>query len=169
METGICLIEANQPIYPLELVRRMRTQRAMLIQTSMQFRFVCEALYHVHAERIVVPLPMANSSDARASGGVVRPSRTLTPTPPPSPALTPPPLPYSSRPSSASGKDEQPQLGAQRKHSSSSSSSSSSSGAATSTSSTSSSTKSSKANVHEDGEEDAASSAGSTSKRVKKK
>ena len=57
METGICLIEANQPIYPLELVRTMRAQRAMLIQTTMQFRFVCQALYHVYKDKVVEPLP----------------------------------------------------------------------------------------------------------------
>ena len=33
METAMCLIEANQPVYPLELVRCMRRQRAMMIQT----------------------------------------------------------------------------------------------------------------------------------------
>ena len=33
METAMCLIEANQPVYPLELVRAMRRQRAMMIQT----------------------------------------------------------------------------------------------------------------------------------------
>ena len=34
METAMCLIEANQPVYPLETVKVMRDQRAMLIQTS---------------------------------------------------------------------------------------------------------------------------------------
>ena len=34
METAMCLIEANQPVYPLDIVRQMRDQRAMLIQTS---------------------------------------------------------------------------------------------------------------------------------------
>ena len=33
METAQCLIEAQQPIHPLELVNRMRDQRAMMIQT----------------------------------------------------------------------------------------------------------------------------------------
>lgn len=56
METGICLIEANQPVYPLELVRVMRNQRAMLIQTSTQFRFVCEALHRVYRDRLICPL-----------------------------------------------------------------------------------------------------------------
>ena len=34
METAMCLIEANQPVYPLSTVRQMRDQRAMLIQTA---------------------------------------------------------------------------------------------------------------------------------------
>lgn len=34
METAMCLIEANQPVYPLSIVRQMRDQRAMLIQTA---------------------------------------------------------------------------------------------------------------------------------------
>ena len=34
METALCLIEANEPIYPLEILKSMRDQRAMLIQTS---------------------------------------------------------------------------------------------------------------------------------------
>ena len=34
METAMCLIEANQPVYPLDIVRQMRDQRAMLIQTA---------------------------------------------------------------------------------------------------------------------------------------
>ena len=34
METAMCLMEANQPVYPLDIVRQMRDQRAMLIQTA---------------------------------------------------------------------------------------------------------------------------------------
>lgn len=48
METAMCLIEANEPVYPLEIVRTMRDQRAMLIQTSSQYKFVCEAIVKVH-------------------------------------------------------------------------------------------------------------------------
>jgi tyrosine-protein phosphatase non-receptor type 4 len=36
METAMCLMEANQPVYPIEIVRQMRDQRAMLIQTSVR-------------------------------------------------------------------------------------------------------------------------------------
>lgn len=42
METAMCLIECNQPVYPLDIVRTMRDQRAMMIQTP-----VSTAL-HVH-------------------------------------------------------------------------------------------------------------------------
>ena len=37
METAMCLVEANEPIYPLEILKSMRDQRAMLIQTSVNF------------------------------------------------------------------------------------------------------------------------------------
>lgn len=65
METGICLIEANQPVYPLELVRLMRNQRAMLIQTSTQFRFVCEALYRVYKDKLIKPLDKYVNSEVK--------------------------------------------------------------------------------------------------------
>ncbi|KAK2173047.1 hypothetical protein NP493_908g02008 [Ridgeia piscesae] len=48
METAMCLMEANQPVYPLDIVRQMRDQRAMLIQTASQFKFVCDAILRVH-------------------------------------------------------------------------------------------------------------------------
>lgn len=34
METALCLIEQNQPIYPLDIVREMREQRYGMIQTA---------------------------------------------------------------------------------------------------------------------------------------
>ncbi|XP_061445630.1 tyrosine-protein phosphatase non-receptor type 3 isoform X3 [Rhineura floridana] len=34
METAMCLIEKNQPVYPLDIVRKMRDHRAMMVQTS---------------------------------------------------------------------------------------------------------------------------------------
>lgn len=34
METAMCLVEANQTVFPLAIVRQMRDQRAMLIQTA---------------------------------------------------------------------------------------------------------------------------------------
>jgi len=56
METAMCLIESNQPVYPLDIVRQMRDQRAMLIQTSSQYKFVCEAILRVYNDKIVQPL-----------------------------------------------------------------------------------------------------------------
>ncbi|XP_063421578.1 tyrosine-protein phosphatase 1-like isoform X7 [Mytilus trossulus] len=55
METAMCLVEANQPVYPLSIVRQMRDQRAMLIQTASQYKFVCEAILKVYHEGIVKP------------------------------------------------------------------------------------------------------------------
>ncbi len=48
METAMCLIESNEPVYPLDIVRTMRDQRAMLIQTPAQYRFVCDAIVRVY-------------------------------------------------------------------------------------------------------------------------
>ncbi|XP_076460431.1 tyrosine-protein phosphatase non-receptor type 4-like isoform X3 [Babylonia areolata] len=56
METAMYLIEANQPVFPLGIVRQMRDQRAMLIQTSSQYKFVCEAILRVFNEGLVKPL-----------------------------------------------------------------------------------------------------------------
>ena len=56
METAMCLIEANQPVYPPDIVRQMRDQRAMMIQTASQYKFVCEAILRVYNEKIVQPL-----------------------------------------------------------------------------------------------------------------
>ncbi|XP_078655766.1 tyrosine-protein phosphatase non-receptor type 4-like isoform X15 [Branchiostoma floridae x Branchiostoma belcheri] len=56
METAMCLIECNEPVYPLDIVRTMREQRAMMIQTPAQYKFVCEAILRVYKEGIVKPL-----------------------------------------------------------------------------------------------------------------
>ncbi|XP_056391173.1 tyrosine-protein phosphatase non-receptor type 4 [Hyla sarda] len=56
METAMCLMECNQAVYPLDIVRTMRDQRAMMIQTPSQYRFVCEAILKVYEEGIVKPL-----------------------------------------------------------------------------------------------------------------
>lgn len=50
METSLCLMECGQPVYPLDIVRTMRDQRAMMIQTPSQFKFVCEAILRVYEE-----------------------------------------------------------------------------------------------------------------------
>ncbi|XP_069075697.1 tyrosine-protein phosphatase non-receptor type 3 isoform X2 [Pleurodeles waltl] len=56
METAMCLIESNQPVYPLDIVRQMRDQRAMMVQTSSQYKFVCEAILRVYKEGLAKPL-----------------------------------------------------------------------------------------------------------------
>ena len=57
METALYLIEANQPVYPLDLTRVMRDQRAAMIQTSHQYKFVCQAILKVYEEGKVKPSP----------------------------------------------------------------------------------------------------------------
>lgn len=57
METAMCLVEANEPVYPLDIVRSMRDQRAMMIQTPSQYRFVCESVQRAYQEKLVKPLP----------------------------------------------------------------------------------------------------------------
>lgn len=56
METAMCLIERNLPVYPLDIVRKMRDQRAMMVQTSSQYKFVCEAILRVYEEGLVQTL-----------------------------------------------------------------------------------------------------------------
>ncbi|KAG2465168.1 PTN3 phosphatase, partial [Polypterus senegalus] len=56
METAMCLIERSQPVYPLDIVRTMRDQRAMMVQTSSQYRFVCEAILRVYEEGLTKAL-----------------------------------------------------------------------------------------------------------------
>jgi len=57
METAACLVEANEPVYPLDIVRTMRDQRAMLIQTPGQYKFVCEAILKAYNEGLIKPQP----------------------------------------------------------------------------------------------------------------
>ncbi|XP_050294337.1 tyrosine-protein phosphatase non-receptor type 4 isoform X2 [Anthonomus grandis grandis] len=52
METALCLMEAEEPIYPLEIVKTMREQRAMMIQNASQYRFVCESVYEAYTEKV---------------------------------------------------------------------------------------------------------------------
>jgi protein tyrosine phosphatase len=52
METAMCLIEANEPVYPLDIVRAMRDQRAMMIQTAVSIEvlsFLCLCfIFHLY-------------------------------------------------------------------------------------------------------------------------
>lgn len=56
MESAFNMIESAEPIYPLEIVRKMRDQRCSLIQTPGQFIFVLEALLKAYDEESVKPL-----------------------------------------------------------------------------------------------------------------
>jgi hypothetical protein len=66
MESALYLIEANQPVYPLDLTRIMRDQRASMIQTPAQYRFVCQAILKVFQEGHIKPLPEFASSPAQS-------------------------------------------------------------------------------------------------------
>ena len=65
METAMCLIEANEPVFPLDLTRQMRDQRASMIQTPSQYRFVCDAIFRVYKEQRVKPLPEFGATAVR--------------------------------------------------------------------------------------------------------
>ncbi|KAM3723274.1 Tyrosine-protein phosphatase [Dirofilaria immitis] len=56
METAACLVEGNEPVYPLDIVRTMREQRAMLIQTPGQYTFVCECILRAYHDGLIKPL-----------------------------------------------------------------------------------------------------------------
>ncbi|KAJ1346776.1 tyrosine protein phosphatase 1, variant 2 [Parelaphostrongylus tenuis] len=56
METAACLVEANEPVYPLDIVRVMRDQRAMAIQTVGQYTFVCESILRAYNDGLIKPL-----------------------------------------------------------------------------------------------------------------
>lgn len=56
METAACLVESNEPVYPLDIVRTMRDQRAMLIQTPGQYTFVCESILRAYHDGTIKPL-----------------------------------------------------------------------------------------------------------------
>ncbi|CAD5117044.1 DgyrCDS5868 [Dimorphilus gyrociliatus] len=48
IETAMCLIEANQPVNPAKIVQEMREQRAMMVQTVDQYRFICDAILKLY-------------------------------------------------------------------------------------------------------------------------
>lgn len=53
METALCLMEAGQPVYPLDIVQTMRRQRAMMIQNASQYKFVCESVQMAYTQKII--------------------------------------------------------------------------------------------------------------------
>ncbi|KAJ0176787.1 hypothetical protein K1T71_007966 [Dendrolimus kikuchii] len=61
-ETALALIQRGQPLYPLDLVRHMRTQRPLCIQNASQYKFVCESIQAAYAQGITKP-PTENGSN----------------------------------------------------------------------------------------------------------
>ncbi|CAF1173306.1 unnamed protein product [Rotaria sp. Silwood1] len=53
METALCLIETNQPVFPLDIVRQMREQRLGMIQTASQYQFACGAVLYAYDHGLV--------------------------------------------------------------------------------------------------------------------
>lgn len=51
METALTLLDEGRPVFPLDIVRTVRDQRAMMVQTTCQFQFVCEAILRVYKEK----------------------------------------------------------------------------------------------------------------------
>ncbi|XP_019949005.2 tyrosine-protein phosphatase non-receptor type 3 [Paralichthys olivaceus] len=51
METALTLLDDGRPVFPLDIVKTLRDQRAMMVQTTYQFQFVCEAILQVHKEK----------------------------------------------------------------------------------------------------------------------
>ncbi|KAJ2948939.1 hypothetical protein O0L34_g5874 [Tuta absoluta] len=62
-ETALQLIATRQPLYPLDIVRAMRTQRPMCIQNASQYKFVCEAIQTAYAQGIPVLPPTTQPPD----------------------------------------------------------------------------------------------------------
>ena len=87
METACKLIEQNQPVLPLDLVRVLRDQRPYMIQTHEQFTFVCEAILNYYAENHQHTTFLANQSPSSilanqsTSSIIANPSSSNTPTP----------------------------------------------------------------------------------------
>ncbi|XP_033958621.1 tyrosine-protein phosphatase non-receptor type 3 [Pseudochaenichthys georgianus] len=51
METALAQLDGGQPVFPLDIVKTVRDQRAMMVQTTCQFQFVCEAILRVYKEK----------------------------------------------------------------------------------------------------------------------
>ncbi|XP_028281177.1 tyrosine-protein phosphatase non-receptor type 3 isoform X1 [Parambassis ranga] len=51
METALSLLDEGRPVFPLDIVKTLRDQRAMMVQTTCQFQFVCEAILRVYKEK----------------------------------------------------------------------------------------------------------------------
>lgn len=63
METAMCLIERNLPVYPLDLVRKMRDQRAMMVQTSVSRNPVIKILIMAGPSRRALQVKKARTRE----------------------------------------------------------------------------------------------------------
>ncbi|KAM6945343.1 tyrosine-protein phosphatase non-receptor type 4-like [Aplochiton taeniatus] len=77
METAMCLLEAGEPVYPLDIVRAMRDQRSMMIQTLSQYKFVCEAILKVYEEELVQPPTLTSSPQESTDSNPCQSSQKL--------------------------------------------------------------------------------------------
>ena len=70
METSMCLIERNLPVYPLDIVRKMRDQRAMMVQTSVSRNAVIKILTMARPARraLQVRRPKLQGTESLAHG-----------------------------------------------------------------------------------------------------
>ncbi|XP_034030745.1 tyrosine-protein phosphatase non-receptor type 3 isoform X2 [Thalassophryne amazonica] len=51
-EAALTLLDEGRPVFPLDIVKTLRDQRAMMVQTTSQFQFVCEAILRVYKEKL---------------------------------------------------------------------------------------------------------------------
>eukprot|EP00731_Ephydatia_muelleri_P007748 Em0004g86a len=64
LETALTKVEFLEPVRPLEVVRSMRNQRGMLLQTMAQYQFACECILKAYEEDYLeIDLPKGTSSD----------------------------------------------------------------------------------------------------------
>ncbi|CAB1334660.1 unnamed protein product [Coregonus sp. 'balchen'] len=69
METALTLLESGRPVFPLDIIRTLRDQRAMMIQTTCQFRFMCEAILRVYRERRAFCSTTLSTANGPLTGG----------------------------------------------------------------------------------------------------
>ena len=53
MDTALALMEAKEPVYPLDIVQAMRDQRACMVQNVAQYRFVCECIVAAYGKMAI--------------------------------------------------------------------------------------------------------------------
>ncbi|XP_055308006.1 tyrosine-protein phosphatase non-receptor type 4-like [Sitodiplosis mosellana] len=50
MDTAISLLNVNEPVYPLDIVKNMRDQRPCMVQNVFQYKFICECIFASYAK-----------------------------------------------------------------------------------------------------------------------